>query len=520
MPTAPHGPAYLTLGWRVSQTGDPDYWLDHTARPGDQTDDDLAKIEAARMASHSVIIAQSGSGKSAFLGRIIEEILLNTLANCLILDPNADFNKVHEVADASLWTNANFNRRSGKGKLPTERTRSDFLTRWSPIGKEIMTQRRTQYRSFPYKKLELWWPALTIQFLAEELTPLQRSELYHCHTFVRTVSSLLDARNLILGKQDSWLDTAESLLRSSLRDSVNVRSGATSESFRAALSERLDVAEVQSKPPSIEAYQTSAIAVQEVIPRLTGRDEAYFRDLWRSNIERAVDRAIAAASYVSDQIAHFYFARAREFRARQILADRREAPTTSRARLRVLDLPSLPDADTRLIAIESVLDAEWRRARRDWEDALGAPLEEDKRVPTFIIVDEAHNIVRSDPVGQAEIAIRDRFRTLAAEGRKFGLFLILVTQRPDKLDPLVVSECENKALMRLDSSSVLELTTRLLGLEDVSPRLLERCLQLGMGRALMVGRWAVDGPGFIYCAARRTVEGGRNLRDEYWASAT
>jgi hypothetical protein len=33
-----------------------------------------------------------------------------------------------------------------------------------------------------------------------------------------------------------------------------------------------------------------------------------------------------------------------------------------------------------------------------------------------------------------------------AEGRKYGRFLILVSQRPDKLGPLVLSECETKLL--------------------------------------------------------------------------
>src|SRR5207249_7256070 len=105
----------------------------------------------------------------------------------------------------------------------------------------------------------------------------------------------------------------------------------------------------------------------------------------------------------------------------------------------------------------------------------------------------------------------------AAEGRKFGLFLIVVSQRPDKLDPLVLSECENKVLMRVGSQSVLNITRQLLGLEEVPEKLLNKCLEFEQGRGLLLGDWVDGHPTFFYGAARRTVEGGRNLRPKAWA---
>jgi DNA helicase HerA-like ATPase len=147
--------------------------------------------------------------------------------------------------------------------------------------------------------------------------------------------------------------------------------------------------------------------------------------------------------------------------------------------------------------------------------ALEKPSGEDERVPTFIVVDEAHNLIPKMPRSKLEAALREQFRTVVAEGRKYGLFLIVVSQRPDKLDSLILSECENRAVMRLRSVSVLELTKRTLGLDDLSQRLLEKCLDFETGRALLTGLWAPDAT-LIYGAARRTVEGGRNLRVEHW----
>ena len=72
--------------------------------------------------------------------------------------------------------------------------------------------------------------------------------------------------------------------------------------------------------------------------------------------------------------------------------------------------------------------------------------------------------------------------------------------------------------MKLGSTSTLQLTRKLLGLEDVPPRILGKCVEFEIGRALLVGRWAPHGPQLLYSAARRTIEGGRNLRPEYWAN--
>jgi DNA helicase HerA-like ATPase len=64
---------------------------------------------------------------------------------------------------------------------------------------------------------------------------------------------------------------------------------------------------------------------------------------------------------------------------------------------------------------------------------------DDTRVPVFVVLEEAHNFIPEEPRNRAQAALRDQFRTIAAEGRKYGLFLILVSQRPDKLDHLILS---------------------------------------------------------------------------------
>jgi uncharacterized protein len=144
---------------------------------------------------------------------------------------------------------------------------------------------------------------------------------------------------------------------------------------------------------------------------------------------------------------------------------------------------------------------------------------EDNRVPTFVIIDEAHNLIPGGTLSVAMGAIREQFRRISAEGRKYGLFLILCSQRPDKLDDLVLSECENQAIMKIVSDTVIEQLKKLFPMPKDVSALVDRCREFKKGRALLVGKWDETEKGvLLYAAMRRTVEGGRNLREEHWAS--
>src|SRR5687768_10895957 len=110
----------LILGWQMTPMLEPKYWVGDEPKLGGEALDDLVTVSSEAIAGHTAIIAQSGSGKSFFLGRLIEEILIQTKSRCLILDPNADFRKVHETEDESLWKEARYNRQKRRGKLPHE----------------------------------------------------------------------------------------------------------------------------------------------------------------------------------------------------------------------------------------------------------------------------------------------------------------------------------------------------------------------------------------------------------------
>lgn len=502
MPSHKTNETFLTLGWRVSPGLEPHYWLQHGAKCGLQPEEELIKIRSRSLATHTALIAQSGSGKSFFLGRLVEEILINTKARCVVLDPNADFRKAYEVVDDKLWSDAKYDVKAGRGMLPHEPARSYFLKLWSQISIRIRTANFGPEKNVD--PLQLWWSDISVEFLAEDLDPRLRSDLYHLHSAVRILMSLLYLKKEGSGRAD-FIGEAERLFGQG-------RGGTTEDNFRHVLQNEFNIEERLKT----DAFVKRAMRVFQ--PGLVSHmSEPWAIEWLKTTLMRRLEVIVRAPRYVSNEVEHFYFGKAREYEAAGILKNAPDQTIdANRPRLDVIDLPSLRDRNTRLLVANSVVSDEWNHARTEWFSALQLKGSEDTRVPTFIIIDEAHNLVPADPRGKAEAALKEQFRTIIAEGRKYGLFLILVTQRPEKLDPLVLSECENKAIMRLGSLSVLSSASRLLGLEDVPQRLLEKSLEFGTGRVLLLGQWAPQ-PQLLYGAARRTAEGGRNLRDDQWA---
>ena len=70
--------------------------------------------------------------------------------------------------------------------------------------------------------------------------------------------------------------------------------------------------------------------------------------------------------------------------------------------------------------------------------------------------------------------------------------------------------------MRLDSRTIVQLVREKLGLQDIDPYMLDRTIQFKKGRVLVTGQWT-SRPEICYCAARRTLQGGRDLQKKYWA---
>ncbi len=470
----------VVLGWRVTPADEPRYWLRPGAKAGGQPPGELVRISADLMATHTAILAQSGSGKSVFLGRLMEEILVATKARCVIFDPNADFRKAYEPQDDSFWAQAGYSPVTREGRLPHEASRNEFDDRWAPISKVILVGPYGGPWPPPYyASVRVGWPDVSADLIGEGFPPATRSELYHLHRIVRALTPL----------------------------NIDVTS----------IAERLAFLALQRAGTASDLGATLPGVFKEFFGSPEGGEHIARVRIAASAVEDMHATVQDAARYVSTTTVRFYFARARQLRESGVVTGQACDLMSGDARLAVVDLPSIPERDIRLLVVDTLLAAQWDRARAEWGRALERYPSPDARVPTFIVVDEAHNLIPASAQDPLELSIRDRFRRIVAEGRKYGLFLVILSQRPDKLDELVLSACENKAVMRLDSEAVLDVVKRALGLDQVPPALLRRCLTFHKSRVLIAGVWAGRSPKILYAAARRTREGGTNLRPEHWA---
>lgn len=87
-------------------------------------------------------------------------------------------------------------------------------------------------------------------------------------------------------------------------------------------------------------------------------------------------------------------------------------------------------------------------------------------LPTVLVMEEAHYFIKRynddlDNVGPTTQCCKV-FEKIAREGRKFGLGLVLSSQRPSELSPTVLSQCNSFLLHRISNDRDQELVHRLL----------------------------------------------------------
>lgn len=72
------------------------------------------------------------------------------------------------------------------------------------------------------------------------------------------------------------------------------------------------------------------------------------------------------------------------------------------------------------------------------------------RIPPFqTVIEEAHTFIPSAREGTSDAVSLPIVRRMVTEGRKFGTGLILISQRPSRLDETIVSQCNSFLILRL-----------------------------------------------------------------------
>ena len=105
-------------------------------------------------------------------------------------------------------------------------------------------------------------------------------------------------------------------------------------------------------------------------------------------------------------------------------------------------------------------------------------------IPIHIMLEEAHRYVQNDR--DSELLGYNIFERIAKEGRKFGICLDLITQRPTELSETVLSQCSNFLIFKINHPSDLEYIEKMV--PNISSDVIEKQKSLQSGTCVAFGK--------------------------------
>jgi len=144
-------------------------------------------------------------------------------------------------------------------------------------------------------------------------------------------------------------------------------------------------------------------------------------------------------------------------------------------------------------------------------------LKNGETLPTIIVMEEAHTFIKrykDDGEDSSAYAMCTKvFEKIAREGRKFGLGLILSSQRPSELSQTVLSQCNTFLLHRINNDKDQELVSKLV--PDNLRGLLRELPTLPSRNAILIG-WASELPVLVQMNYLKEEHRPKSDDPEYW----
>ncbi len=125
--------------------------------------------------------------------------------------------------------------------------------------------------------------------------------------------------------------------------------------------------------------------------------------------------------------------------------------------------------------------------------------------PLIMFAEEAHNFCPQ----RGKVQCSEIFKTIASEGRKFGLGLGIITQRPAKVDKNVLSQCNTQVLLKVTNPNDLKAIEK--SVEGMTKGMKEEIKRLPVGEAILSGA-GLSEPLLVQVRPRQTKDGGESIR--------
>lgn len=125
--------------------------------------------------------------------------------------------------------------------------------------------------------------------------------------------------------------------------------------------------------------------------------------------------------------------------------------------------------------------------------------------PFFCIIEEAHNFCPERGFGDAKSS--NIIRTIASEGRKFGLGLCIISQRPARIEKSVLSQCNTQVILKITNPN--DLKAIMSSVEGVISETEDSIKNLPIGTGMIAG--IVDTPLFVNIRPKKSKHGGEAI---------
>jgi uncharacterized protein len=169
----------------------------------------------------------------------------------------------------------------------------------------------------------------------------------------------------------------------------------------------------------------------------------------------------------------------------------------------VLQMNEISQEEQQVICA-AVLRQSYQARMNTAKDKITADDENYLPYPVFILIEESHRFAPAHEPARCKQILR----TILSEGRKFGMGVGLITQRPGKLDADVLSQCMSQFLMRIVNP--VDQDSLKYGVEAAGRDLLKELPSLTKGQVIISGA-CVNTPVLCQIRKRLTQHGGETM---------
>lgn len=427
------------------------------------------KLDPNGLSRHLAIIAQTGAGKSYLAGKILED-LLGLGATIVVLDPNSDYVQLRKAAAAEKVPYAHAQKTEHADRIEIFRV------------PEIENRRYSQELVGPTEDYTIRFSDLEAEDICDVAGVPSNAERIReavSNACVRLRHRNVDFDPRVLAQE--LADFAGVLLDDPELDGTN--GAATGTHAPAIASGPPDGDDVDASNAFLRSLGAAAPLGAASGEGESGRGRRARGAKAAAGEEDEMRAARMALRYVKKLVRYPVWGHS------NVDLERLLEPM----KLTVIDL-----AGTEKVVM--AYTAEWLLSNL-WQRALAGEL----RWPVFVVLEEAHNLV---PGGRDVTKASRIVNTVAAEGRKFGVFLIVITQRPSKIADDTLSQCASQLIMRLTNPDDQKAVQR--ASEVVSQALLEDLPGLNQGEVVVLGRLTRI-PAMVKVSGRRGAEGGADI---------